>query len=62
MKGDEEEEYALPLKRESGCPIWVLRGRLKEGVRKVASEPGARKQVRLHALSPLADRTLVEVA
>lgn len=37
-KGNEEEEYILPLIRESGCRK-VLRGCLKEGMWKVASEP-----------------------
>ena len=42
-KGCDEEEYALPLKRESGCMIGncALKGYLKEGVWKVAFEPEA---------------------
>ena len=42
-KGCDEEEYALPLKRESGCMTvrCALKGCLKEGVWKVASEPEA---------------------
>jgi hypothetical protein len=38
-KGHDEEEYASPLKRESGC-LRALRGCLKEGMQKVASKPG----------------------
>ncbi len=38
-KGKDEEEYALPLKRESGCGLPGLKGCLKEGMWKVASEP-----------------------
>ncbi len=77
-KGNDEEEYASPLKRESGCPDarkfsaedGTLRGCLKEGLRKVASEPedpestgscgctGSPRDVSPHELFPLADRAL----
>jgi len=39
FKGYDEEEYALPLARESGCRLSALEGRLKERMQKVASEP-----------------------
>ena len=35
-KGDEKEEYGLPLTRES---YHLLEGNFKEGIRKVAFEP-----------------------
>lgn len=43
-KGNDEEEYASPLKRESGCPVFSAedgrwKAAYKEGMRKVASEP-----------------------
>ncbi len=41
-KGVDEEEYILPLKREGGCRVYyrpMLKGCLKEGGWKVASEP-----------------------
>lgn len=41
-KGDDEEEYALPLAREGRHPEGrMLRGGLKERMRKVASKPEA---------------------
>ena len=72
-KGFDEEEYSLPLKRESNygksklrtevalCRLEMLKDCLKEGVKKVASEPEGWRQVGSHELSPLTDRTLMEV-
>jgi hypothetical protein len=41
IKGCEEEEYVMSLIRECICPgsIGMLRGCMKEGLQKVASEP-----------------------
>lgn len=41
-----------------------LKGPMKEGMQKVASKPGIPKDIRVgfHDLSPLTDRTLMEVA
>lgn len=45
FKGCDEEEYALPLARESDCRDSALGGRLKERMQKVASEPERPKEI-----------------
>lgn len=52
-KGCDEEEYAWPLAREDGRRK-ALRGRLKEGMRKVASEPEGSKSAKRR---PIRDRS-----